>query len=137
MSLNEPYMNVNQMIKNNNDYLTMGNKPEADYLDMKSDDDNYINTKGRPPASPSDYSNMTSDTGAIELVPIMRSDEPPADIEPADYINVDGKLQLRLPGARRDTPSPSSTDDISDVCATPPPSYNLVVSIEGSESVSV
>ncbi|KAL1438156.1 hypothetical protein MTO96_048246 [Rhipicephalus appendiculatus] len=44
MALNDPYANVNLLMKNNNDYLTMGNKLDPDYLDMKSDDENYINT---------------------------------------------------------------------------------------------
>ncbi|KAL1438154.1 hypothetical protein MTO96_048245 [Rhipicephalus appendiculatus] len=63
------------------------------------------------------------------------------------YMNV-GKgptLQLRLPqGKRRDAPPPllppsggslgdaRASDDVSEICATPPPAYNLVVSVDGS-----
>lgn len=147
MSLNEPYMNINQLIKNNNDYLSMENKPEADYLDMKSDDENYINTKNRVPVdAPTNYANVTGgDAGSIELAPMIRRDKNLSPEEDATgYSNVQGKLKLQIPERSRE-PSPprspgfdSRSDDIADISATPPPAYSLVVSVDGAtEQLSV
>lgn len=147
MSLNEPYMNINQLIKNNNDYLSMENKPEADYLDMKSDDENYINTKNRVPVdAPTNYANMAGgDAGSIELAPMIRREKNLNSEEDATgYSNLQGKLRLQIPERSRE-PSPprspggdSRSDDIADISATPPPAYSLVVSVEGAtEELSV
>ncbi|KAK8776607.1 hypothetical protein V5799_030047, partial [Amblyomma americanum] len=44
-ALNDPYANLNHLMKNNDDYLTMGNNsPNPGYLDMKSEDENFIKT---------------------------------------------------------------------------------------------
>lgn len=45
MALNDPYANLNHLMKNNDDYLTMGNNSSnPGYLDMKSEDENFIKT---------------------------------------------------------------------------------------------
>ncbi|KAH6936568.1 hypothetical protein HPB50_019178 [Hyalomma asiaticum] len=167
MALNDPYANVNLLLKNNNDYLTMGNKVDPDYLDMKSDDENYINTSraATQPSSEPHYAKMaaasTVDDGSatvgdsMEMAPMIdrSGDAPPAahDVTPG-YMNVGNGpvLQLRLPqGKRRDAPPPllppsgntlgdaRASDDVSEICATPPPAYNLVVSVDGSGGIEV
>lgn len=167
MALNDPYANVNLLLKNNNDYLTMGNKLDPDYLDMKSDDENYINTSrtAAQPSSEPHYAKMAAtanvDNGSatlgdsMEMTPMIGSAE---DVDASargvaqGYMNV-GKgptLQLRLPqGKRRDAPPPllppsggslgdaRASDDVSEICATPPPAYNLVVSVDGSGGIEV
>ncbi|XP_075733895.1 vascular endothelial growth factor receptor 1 isoform X2 [Rhipicephalus microplus] len=167
MALNDPYANVNLLLKNNNDYLTMGNKLDPDYLDMKSDDENYINTSrtAAQPSSEPHYAKMAAtanvDNGSatlgdsMEMTPMIGSAK---DVDTSargvaqGYMNV-GKgptLQLRLPqGKRRDVPPPllppsggslgdaRASDDVSEICATPPPAYNLVVSVDGSGGIEV
>lgn len=167
ITLNDPYANVNMLMKNNNDYLTMGGKPEPDYLDMKSDDENYINTSraGAQAASTPHYAKMATATTAgadgsapvgdsMEMAPMMRCGSDVQETAPnsaTSYVNVGGPtLQLRLPpGKRRDAPAPllpppgnptgdaRASDDVSEVCATPPPAYNLVVSVDGSGGIAV
>ncbi|KAL3210539.1 hypothetical protein MRX96_037015 [Rhipicephalus microplus] len=160
MALNDPYANVNQLMKNNDDYLAMGNKLDPDYLDMKSDEENYINTsqattqpsslphydKVAPSANVDDISATVGDD--MKIIPRRGSagDASAEDINQR-YMNI-GKgpmLQLRLPqGKRRDAPSPllpptggalgdvRVSDDVSEICITPPPAYNMVMSFIGS-----
>lgn len=167
MALNDPYANVNHLIKNNNDYLAMGNNsPNPDYLDMKSDDENYINTSraGIQASSEPHYAKMATTTtvpnsaiarDGIEMMPVLGhggGTQEDGDLATTpSYMNVNGPtLQLRLPaGKRRDAPplllpqpggatgDARASDDMSEVCATPPPAYNLVVSVDGSGGIEV
>lgn len=167
LALNDPYANVNLLLKNNNDYLTMGNTLDPDYLDMKSDDENYINTSraATQPSSEPHYAKMAATTAvddgsapvadSMEMTPMIGRDgdamQAARDTTPG-YMNIGNgtALQLRLPqGKRRDAPPPllppsggalgdaRSSDDVSEICATPPPAYNLVVSIDGSGGIEV
>ncbi|KAL1438151.1 hypothetical protein MTO96_048242 [Rhipicephalus appendiculatus] len=166
--LNDPYDNVNRLMKNNNDYLTMGNNLDPDYLDMRSDDENSVNTSrttAQPSAEPH-YAKMAATTAnvddgsatvedSMEMAPMIGSAGDRSQVAEEvtqGYMNI-GKgptLQLRLPqGKRRYAPPPllppsggssgdaRASDDVSESCATPPPAYNLVMSVVGSGSIEV
>ncbi|XP_077559464.1 vascular endothelial growth factor receptor 1-like [Haemaphysalis longicornis] len=167
ITLNDPYVNANMLMKNTTDYLTMGGKPDPDFLDMKSDDENYTNTSraGAQAASAPHYAEMATAPAASadgsaavddskEMVHMMKCGNDVQATAPnsaTSYVNVGGPtLQLRHPpGKRRDVPAPllpplgnpsgdaRASDDVSDVCVTPPPAYNLVVSVDGGGVIAV
>ncbi|KAH8024764.1 hypothetical protein HPB51_001178 [Rhipicephalus microplus] len=165
VALNDPYANVNELMKNNDDYLMMKNKLDPDYLDMRSDEENYINTsrattqrsslphyaKIAPSANVDDVSATVGDD--MKMIPRRGSaSDASAQDDNQRYMNI-GKgpmLQLRLPqGKRRDAPSPllpptggalgdaRASDDVSEICVTPPPAYNMVMSYIGSGEIEL
>ncbi|KAK8763362.1 hypothetical protein V5799_034024 [Amblyomma americanum] len=120
MALNDPYANVNHLMKED-DYLAMGNNSaNPDYLDMKSNGQNYINTSraGIETGSEPHCAKMATTTvpngsaiarDGIELMPILAHGGSTHEDDKATaptYMNVNGPtLQLRLPaGKRRDAP---------------------------------
>ncbi|KAK8785509.1 hypothetical protein V5799_008126 [Amblyomma americanum] len=164
-TLNEPYADANHVMKNN-DYLTMGNNsPNPDYLDMKSDDKNFINTSlaSIQTCSEPNYANLaiTNTTvlngsantrDGIEMVPILGhgGDTHEDDTAPSN-MNVNGPtLQMCLPAGKRRGPPPRllpqpggatgdarASDDLNEVCAMPSLVPDLSVIVDGSGGAEV
>ncbi|KAK8759241.1 hypothetical protein V5799_003127 [Amblyomma americanum] len=164
-TLNEPYADANHVMKNN-DYLTMGNNsPNPDYLDMKSDDKNFINTSlaSIQTCSEPNYANLaiTNTTvlngsantrDGIEMVPILGhgGDTHEDDTAPSN-MNVNGPtLQMCLPADKRRGPPPRllpqpggatgdarASDDLNEVCAMPSLVPDLSVIVDGSGGAEV
>ncbi|XP_064481699.1 vascular endothelial growth factor receptor 1-like isoform X2 [Ornithodoros turicata] len=140
VALNEPHLNENRSVKNNNDYLAMGIQRDSDYLVMKSDEDNYINTKTQDNAS--QYANINGIKNGGRVAP--QAGEGTDRNDQVRYMNIDGISTLCLPGGLGEPASPPSpghdtrstrSDDPSELCATPPPAYNLVVNVDVNSGV--
>ncbi|KAK8780670.1 hypothetical protein V5799_017989 [Amblyomma americanum] len=167
MTLNDPYADANHLMKNN-DYLAMGNNsPSPDYLDMKSDDKNFINTSlasiqtcSEPNYASLAITNTTVSNGSaiasdgIPMMPILGhggdTHEDDMTTEPSN-MNVNGPtLKMCLPAGKRRCPPPRllpqpggatgdarASDDLSEMCAMPSLVPDLSVIVDGSGGTEV